>query len=135
MIAAKVLIGIDVSRDWLDGFLLPDGQRFRLPNSAEGHAHLVEILKSGPSAPKVGFEATGGQEWALWKALVRAGINAVQLPPAQIKAFARSHDTRAKTDRIEAKLIAGFMAFRPEAGRALPSENLQVLRALITRRA
>ena len=70
--------------------------------------HLIEILQNEPSAPKVGFEATGGQEWALWKALVRAGVNAVQLPPAQIKAFARSHDTRAKTDRIDAKLIAGW---------------------------
>ncbi|KAF7277670.1 hypothetical protein GWI33_000884 [Rhynchophorus ferrugineus] len=135
MIAAKVLVGIDVSRDWLDGFLLPRGQRFRLPNSAEGHAHLIEILQNEPSAPKVGFEATGGQEWALWKALVRAGVNAVQLPPAQIKAFARSHGTRAKTDRIDAKLIAGFMAFRPEAGRTLPTEKLQILRTLTTRRA
>jgi len=135
MIAAKVLVGIDVSRDWLDGFLLPAGQRFRLPNSAEGHAHLIEILQNGPSAPRVGFEATGGQEWALWKALVGAGINAVQLPPAQIKAFARSHGTRAKTDRIDAKLIASFMAFRPEAGRTLPTEKLQILRTLTTRRA
>lgn len=46
----------------------------------------------------------------------------MQLPPAQIKAFARSHGIRAKTDRIDAKLIASFMAFRPEAGRALPTE-------------
>ncbi len=50
MIAAKVLVGIDVSRDWLDGFLLPSGQRFRLPNSAEGHAHLIEILQNEPSS-------------------------------------------------------------------------------------
>lgn len=61
--------------------------------------------------------------------------NAVQLPPAQIKAFARSYGIRAKTDRIDAKLIASFMAFRPEAGRALPTEKLQILRMLTTRRA
>ncbi|WP_210251509.1 IS110 family transposase [Brucella tritici] len=118
MIAAKVLVGIDVSRDWLDGFLLPSGQRFRLPNLQEGHAHLIGILQNEPSALGVGFVATGGQEWALWKALVGAGVNAVQLPPAQIKAFARSHGIRAKTDRIDAKLIASFMVFRPETGRA-----------------
>lgn len=59
----------------------------------------------------------------------------MQLPPAQIKAFARSRGTRAKTDRIDAELIAQFMLFRPEAGRSLPGENLRLLRALTTRRA
>ncbi|WP_258598794.1 IS110 family transposase [Mesorhizobium sp. AR07] len=88
-----------------------------------------------PAAVRVGFEATGGQEWALWVTLVAAEIEAVQLPPAQIKAFALSRGTRAKTDRIDAELIAGFILFRPEAGRTLPSENLRTLRALTTRRA
>lgn len=50
-------------------------------------------------------------------------------------AFALSRGTRAKTDRIDAELIARFMQFRPEAGRRLPSENLRILRALTTRRA
>ena len=84
---------------------------------------------------QVGFEATGGQEWALWAALVEARVEARQLPPAQIKAFAMSRGTRAKTDRIDAELIARFMMFRPEAGRTLPSDNLRILRTLTTRRA
>jgi transposase len=67
--------------------------------------------------------------------LVAAGLDAVQLPPAQIKAFALSWGRRAKTDRIDAELIVRFMAFRPEAGRRLPSAKLRVLRALTTRRA
>ncbi|AUM73909.1 IS110 family RNA-guided transposase [Paracoccus jeotgali] len=87
---------------------------------------------SGPV--KVGFEATGGHEWVLWTELVDAGIIAVQLSPAQIKAFALSRGTLAKTDRIDAELIARFMAFRPEAGRELPDENLRILRTLTTRR-
>lgn len=57
------------------------------------------------------------------------------MPPAQIKAFTLSRGTRAKTDRIDAELIARFMLFRPEAGRVLPSKNLLILRALTTRRA
>jgi transposase len=57
------------------------------------------------------------------------------MPPAQIKAFALSRGTRAKTDRIDAEMIARFIQFRPEAGRTLPSENLRILRALTTRRA
>lgn len=62
-------------------------------------------------------------------------MDATQLPPAQIKAFALSQGKRAKTDWIDAELIARFMAFCPEAGRKLPNEKLRVLRALTTRRA
>lgn len=134
MIADTTLIGIDVSRDWLDGICFPDQKRFRYANTAEGHSALIAMIQQIPGPAKIGFEATGGQEWRLWRELVAAGIAAVQLPPAQIKAFARSRGTRAKTDRIDAELIARFMAFRPEVGRELPSENLRILRALTTRR-
>jgi transposase len=135
MVIAATLIGIDVSRDWLDGFCLPCGRRFRLPDSADGHARLAEMIQALPAPSRIGFEATGGQEWALRTRLVGAGMDAVQLPPAQIKAFALSRGRRAKTDRIDAELIARFMAFRPDAGRRLPSEKLRVLRALTTRRS
>ena len=66
--------------------------------------------------------------------LVAAAIDAPQLPPAQIKAFAFSPGTRAQTDRIDAENIARFMLFRPEAGRRFPNQNLSGLRALTTRR-
>ena len=134
MTAAATLIGIDVSRDWLDGFCLPCGRRFRLPNSPDGHMNLIGIIQDLPAPLRIGFEAIGGQEWALWTRLVSAGMGATQLPPAQIKAFALSQERRARTDRIDAELIARFMAFRPEAGRRLPNETLRVLRALTTRR-
>jgi transposase len=52
-----------------------------------------------------------------------------------VKAFAQSCGTRAKTDRIDAELIARFFAFRPEAGRSLPAEKLRLLRALTSKRA
>ena len=60
MIAAATLVGIDVSRDWLDGFCLPCGRRFRLPNSPEGHAHLAEIIQDLPAPSRIGFE--GGED-------------------------------------------------------------------------
>lgn len=135
MIASTSVVGIDVSRDWLDGFCVPGERRFRLANSADGHKQLMAAIREMPGAVKIGFEATGGQEWVLWATLVAAGIEATQLPPAQIKAFALSRGTRAKTDRIDAELIARFMLSRPEAGRRLPGENLRILRALTTRRA
>ena len=126
------VIGIDVSRDWLDIHCLADGQRMRVPNTSAGHARLVDLAK--PVAALVCFEATGGQEWKLWAALDTAGIETRQLPPAQIKAFAASRGTRAKTDRIDAELIARFMAFRPDAGRTLPHGKLRFLRALTSKR-
>jgi len=126
------IIGIDVSRDWLDIHRLPDGSHWRLPNTDEGHGRLVQVARTGQ--PLVCFEATGGQEWQLWSALDAAGVQTRQLPPAQIKAFAVSRGTRAKTDRIDAELITRFMAFRPDAGRRLPHEKLRILRALTAKR-
>ncbi len=149
MIAATCVVGIDVFRDWLDGFCLPGLQRFRLPNSPAGHQELISMIRQLPASIQIGFEGRedqktirgivfpngGGQEWGLRTALVEAGLVSKQLPPAQIKAFAMSRGTRARTDRIDAELIARFMLFRPDAGRMLPGHNLRILRTLTTRRA
>ena len=80
------------------------------------------------------FKATDGHERRPWASLGTAGIDARQLPPARVKAFGTSRGTLAKTDRIDAELIARFMAFRPEAGRRLPSGRLRDLRALTIER-
>jgi transposase len=71
----------------------------------------------------------------LWALLEAKGVAARRVPPAQVKAFAQSRGTRAKTDRIDAELIAGFFAFRPEVGRSLPTEEPRLLRALTSKRA
>ena len=131
-ISHPVVIGIDVSRDWLDIHCLPDGKRMRMRNTEAGHAELVHLASDRSAL--VCFEATGGQEWRLWVALDAMGIATRQLPPAQIKAFAASRGTRAKTDRIDAELIARFMVFRPESGRSLPHKKLRILRALASKR-
>ena len=126
------IIGLDVSRDWLDIHCLGDGHQFRLPNTDDGHSDLEEIAVGRNAL--VCFEAAGGQEWRLWASLEAAGIEARQLPPAQAEAFGRSRGTLAKTDRIDAELIARFMAFRPEAGRRLPRGKLRDLRTLTAKR-
>ncbi len=116
----------------MDIHCLPSGHKLRLPNKVEGHAQGARLAFE--LGALVCFEATGGQEWQLWSALDAAGIATRQLPPAQIKAFAASRGTRAKTDRIDAELIARFMAFRPDAVRNLPHEKLRILRALTSKR-
>lgn len=122
-----------MSRDWLDVHCLPDGQRLRLANDDAGHAIVAELTKERDAIAC--FETTGGLEWRLWSVLDSAGVETRQVAPAQVKAFARSLGARVKTDRIDAELIARFLAFRPDAGRSLPSKHLRVLTALITRRA
>ena len=131
-VTQPMIIGIDVSRDWLDIHCLPDGKRARLSNKVEGHAHVAQLALERSAL--VCFEATGGQEWRLWSALDAKGVATRQLPPAQIKAFAASRGTRAKTDRIDAEIIARFMAFRPDAGRTLPHQKILLLRALVSKR-
>ena len=126
------IIGLDVSRDWLDIHCLSDSRQLRLPNTDAGHAELERMALDRTAL--VCFKATGGHEWRLWERLEAAGVDARQLPPAQIKSFGKSRGTLAKTDRIDAELIARFMAFRPEAGRRLPRETLRGLRALSAKR-
>ena len=82
------------------------------PSTRRGHQRLTELARH--LGTFVCFEATDGQEWRLWAALDGAGMEARQLPPAHIKAFAASRGTRAKTDRIDAKLSARHLAFRPD---------------------
>lgn len=62
MITATIVVGIDVSRDRLDGFCFPGEKRLRLPNSAEGHEQLIAPVREMSGPVSVGFEATGGQE-------------------------------------------------------------------------
>jgi transposase len=104
-----------------------------VPNAPAGHAAVADLAQNRDAV--VCFESTGGQEWQLWVLLEAEGVPARQVPPAQVKAFAQSRGTRAKTDRIDAELIARFFAFRPEVGRNLPAEKLRLLRALTSKRS
>lgn len=99
MIAETTVLGIDVSRDWLDGICLPDHKRFRFPNTAEGHIALVAMIQQLSGPLKVGFEATGGHEWGLWTELAAAGIVALQLSPAQSEPSGR-HAFKTDGERI-----------------------------------
>ena len=104
-----------------------------MPNAPAGHVIVAAFARERDAV--VCFESTGGQEWQLWALLEAEGVAARQVPPAQVKAFAQSRGTRAKTDRNDAELIARFFVFRPEAGRSLPAEKLRLLRGLTSKRA
>lgn len=68
------VIGIDVSRDWLDVHCLPDGHRCGAPNAPAGHAAVADLARDRDAV--VCFEPTGGQEWQLWALLEAEGVAA-----------------------------------------------------------
>ncbi len=127
------IIGIDVAKDRLDVSVRPSGETFVVARNAAGLEALVERLK--PLRPLlVALEATGGFEAVATAALATAGLPVVVVNPAQVRAFAKALGQRAKTDPIDAAVIAHFAeATKPEP-RAIPDQATQLLADLIARR-
>lgn len=130
---ASIYVGIDVCKDSLEVAQRPDGEAWRLSNDGRGIAALVERLaQSRPTL--VILEATGGMEMPLVRALVAAQLPAVVVNPRQVREFARATGRLAKTDTIDAHVLAQFgEAVQPEI-RPLPDAATQELSALLTRR-
>lgn len=127
-------VGIDVSKDRLDiAGNSPALPPFRLPRDHGGLADLVEHLRP-LEVERIAVEATGGFETVVVAALAAAGLPVVVVNPAQVRAFARALGKRAKTDPIDAAVIARFTeATRPEL-RPLPDAETQALADLVARR-
>ena len=128
-----MFIGIDVSKQNLDVAIRPTGESFRVPNTPEGFASLIQRIL--PSTPRlVVLEATGGFERLIAIALAEAKIPSRVVDPARVRHFARSTGQHSKTDAIDARVLAHFAeAVNPEA-RSLPDEKTLQLQALVDRR-
>lgn len=127
------IVGIDVSKDRLDVAVLPEGSTFAVPRDGKGLAHLCERLRA--LQPKlVAIEATGGFESVAAAALAAAGLPVVVVNPAQVRHFAKAMGQRAKTDPIDAAVIARFAEATKPQVRALPDEATRLLADLIARR-
>jgi transposase len=126
-------VGIDVSKDRLDIHVLPQGEAFSVERNGKGLAELV--LRLAALKPNlIAVEATGGFEATTAAAIAAAGLPLAVINPAQIRHYAQALGKRAKTDPIDAEVIARFAAdVKPEA-RALPDETTQMLADLIARR-
>ena len=128
-----IVVGIDVSKNQLDVHIRPSAERFATPRTEEGVAALVERLRSlGPKI--IGLEATGGFEALAVAGLAAAGLSVVVVNPAQVRAFARALGQRAKTDPIDAGVIAHFVAATNPDIRPLPDAQTQMLADLVARR-
>lgn len=129
----SIIVGIDVSKDRLDIALRPSGEAFAVERNAAG-LELLAARLSALSPHIVALEATGGFETVAAAALAAAGLPVVIVNPAQIRAFAKAIGQRAKTDPIDAAVIAHFAeATKPEP-RPLPDEATRLLADLVARR-
>lgn len=133
MTPANVYVGIDVAKDWLDVAQRPGGEAWRVSSDETGVAALVERLK-GVRPTLVVLEATGGLQIPTVAALAAAGLRTVVVNPRQVRQFAGATGRLAKTDAIDAQVLAQFgEAVRPEV-RPLPDAATQELSALVNRR-
>jgi len=128
-----IAVGIDVSKDRLDVVVRPGGETFAVERNAAGLERLIERMRQ-LSPHVVALEATGGFETVVAGALAAATVPVVVVNPVQIRAFAKAVGQRAKTDPIDAAVIARFAeATKPEP-RPLPDEATRLLADLIARR-
>jgi len=128
-----IIVGIDVAKDRLDVAVRPSGEAFVVERNAAGLEVLVARLRE-LSPYLVALEATGGYETVVAAGLAGAALPVVVVNPAQVRAFAKALGQRAKTDPIDAAVIAHFaQATRPEP-RPLPDEATQLLADLVARR-
>ena len=126
-------VGIDVSKTQLDVAVRPTGNRWVLPYDETGIEGLIpQIVDLGPAL--VLLEATGGLELPLVAALAAAALPVVVVNPRQVRDFARATGTLAKTDALDARVLAHFAdAVRPDV-RPLKDAETQVLNSLTARR-
>lgn len=129
----RKVVGIDVSKGRLDALLWPQGEAFAEPNDEPGIARLVERLRRA-GADLVVMEATGGYESASAIAISAAGLRLAVVNPRQVRDFAKATGMLAKTDAIDARVIAHFGAVIDPQVSALADEDTRELQAMLVRR-
>jgi transposase len=128
-----IFVGIDVSKDRLDVHVRPGGEAFAVSRDGRGLEELIDRLTT--LAPQlIALEATGGFETIAAAAIAGAALPLAIINPAQVRHFAQAVGKRAKTDPIDAEVIARFAeAVKPEP-RPLPDEQARLLAELVARR-
>jgi transposase len=129
----RTFIGIDVSQDFLDVHVRPAALRQRFANTTAGIAELVAWVRPH-AAERIVFESTGPYQKAAVGALLAEGLPAVVVNARQVRDFAKAMNYLAKTDTIDAAVIAHFAEVAPTTVRPLESQEIRDLRELYDRR-
>jgi transposase len=133
MTPASCFVGIDVSKDILDVCSLPAGTTARVTNDETGFQALRDLFGQQPPTLIV-LEATGGYQNALVAALAADGLPVVVVNPRQVRRFAEALGYLAKTDTLDARILAAFAdKVRPPV-RPLPTAHQEALREFLERR-
>jgi transposase len=126
--------GIDVSKARLDVFVLPQRIALAFDNAAQGIGALSKQLKRR-GVERVVLEATGGLEYPVARALSDAGMVVARVQPGRVRGFRSFLGRRAKTDALDAELIARFAQAMPQDDiRSVPGEQAEAIRSLSARR-
>jgi transposase len=133
MTAPQLFVGIDISKKHLDVAFNPEGQAFSCPNTEDGIQKLVRRLQK-LNLQIILLEATGGYEFLIVAALREANLPACFINPKLVRNFARSAGIAAKTDRLDAQVLALFASRMRPQPRPLPDIKQQELKHLMTRR-
>ena len=129
----RIFVGIDVAKDRLDVHLRPSVEAFAVARDGKGLEELTDRL-GGRDVALVVLEATGGFEVTAAAALCAAGLPLAVVNPRQIRDFARATGRLAKTDALDAEVIAHFAeAVHPEP-RPVPDDQARALAELVARR-
>ena len=126
-------VGVDVSKAALDVAVWPANNVQRWTNDARGIGALIEYL-AGSGAVRIVLEASGGYELPALSSLLAAGLPAVAVNPRQVRDFAKAKGILAKTDRIDALVLAQFGAIIAPQVRPVANAALRDLRELLDRR-
>ncbi len=127
-----VIVGIDVSKEQLDVYLMPDASRFAVRRDADGIAQLLTRLKDLP-LQVIAMEATGGLERPVAIALHEAKLPVVVVNPRRVRDLARSLGADAKTDKIDATIIARYAEVARLEGQPVPEAQARQIDDAIAR--
>jgi len=130
----RVYVGIDVSKEWLDVYFHPSGSRLRVANDAAGLRSLKCKLGRLGVAGMV-MEATGKFHRAAWRSLAADGFPATVADPRRVRALATGLGFTAKSDAIDARVLALIGALLPATATPVPSKALEELQELVNTRS
>ena len=133
MTASDIFVGIDISKSRLDVAIIPGDQSFTCPNNEAGIQKLVRRLQR-LNPQTILLEATGGYEFLIVAALREAELPACFINPKLVRNFARGAGIAAKTDRLDAQVLALYASRMRPQPRPLPAAQQQELKHLLTRR-
>lgn len=126
-------VGIDIAKRHFDLHLLPEGKTARYDNDTEG-IRQCRLFLAQARPERILLEATGGYETALVLELQAVGMPVIVINPRRVRDYARSCNQLAKTDRIDAKILAEFAAHPRVTLRPLPDAKTRQRQALVARR-